>query len=326
MKSLTLEEQSTNYETLKHIRLVQKYLNVFVKELIERGEKHDDSKMVSPELEAYTEVTKELAGLTYNSPEYNEGLKKLGPALTHHYANNSHHPEYGLRNEIWQTIRDYPRYEISSLGNIRNNKQNIKSYVTPKGYLRVQLSHEGQQKNFMVHRLVAESFIPNPDNKPEVNHKDSDRKNNHVDNLEWVTSSENVLHGYEDGLRKPNTKYVVHCEELDLLAFGTTQMEHLVRNAGYPKASAAGIWSAIDRDGKHLDLTFTATNFEEWMASPLIHMNLLDLIEMFCDWLAATKRHNNGDINRSIKINQSRFSMSDDIVKIFENTVRLLED
>jgi hypothetical protein len=326
-KELTLEEQATNYETIKHIRLVQKYLNVFVRELLDRGDKHDNSKLESPEVEAYAEVTKELKGLTYDSPEYKENLKKLGPALTHHYANNSHHPEYGLRNEVWKEVTNYPKYEVSSHGNIRNSRgEIIKSYVTPKGYLRTQLSNDGNQRNFMVHRLVAQAFLDNPKNKPEVNHKDSDRKNNHIDNLEWVTSSENLLHGYEEGLKKPNTKYVVHCEELNITTFGTSQMETELRKLGFDKISAAGIWGSIDREGKHLDLTFTAINFEEWMASPLRYMNLIDLIEMFCDWKAATQRHANGDMGRSLNINQKRFSISDDIIKIFENTVRLLED
>lgn len=65
-----------------------------------------------------------------------------------------------------------------------------------KGYLFVCAKEEGRRKNLLIHRLVAEAFIPNPENKPEVNHIDGNPHNNKVDNLEWVTSSENRKHAY----------------------------------------------------------------------------------------------------------------------------------
>lgn len=67
-------------------------------------------------------------------------------------------------------------------------------------YLMVSAMVDGSQKHFLVHRLVAEAYIPNPENKPEVNHKDGNGHNNHVDNLEWATKSENRKHAYEAGL------------------------------------------------------------------------------------------------------------------------------
>ena len=68
-------------------------------------------------------------------------------------------------------------------------------------YYCVTLSRAGRVKRFLIHRLVAEYYIPNPDGKPEVNHKDGNKLNNHVDNLEWVTQSENQLHAFETGLQ-----------------------------------------------------------------------------------------------------------------------------
>ncbi len=65
-----------------------------------------------------------------------------------------------------------------------------------KGYLFVSAHEHGCRKNLLIHRLVAEAFIPNPEHKPEVNHIDGNPHNNHVDNLEWVTSSENRKHAY----------------------------------------------------------------------------------------------------------------------------------
>lgn len=67
-----------------------------------------------------------------------------------------------------------------------------------RGYLYVRTSN----KNLQVHRLVASAFLPNPDNKPEVNHKDGKKTNNHVSNLEWVTTSENAQHAIKNGLIK----------------------------------------------------------------------------------------------------------------------------
>lgn len=93
---LTLEEQATNYQTLKHIRCVQRLLNRCAAELIARGETHDESKMHEPELAAMVAQTATLAGTTYASPEYVVGKQTplMAPALAHHYANNAHHPEH----------------------------------------------------------------------------------------------------------------------------------------------------------------------------------------------------------------------------------------
>lgn len=97
-------------------------------------------------------------------------------------------------NEIWRDIPDYPNYQVSNLGNVRNVKfgRIIKPSMTNKGYLRVCLWGNGESKNYRVHRLVAQAFIPNPNNYPEINHKDKNRQNNYVNNLEWCTSQYNI--------------------------------------------------------------------------------------------------------------------------------------
>lgn len=76
----------------------------------------------------------------------------------------------------------------------------LRGTLTNLGYVQVELSIQGKGKNFLVHRLVAETFIENNNNLPEVNHKDGNKENNSVENLEWVTSSENQLHAYATGL------------------------------------------------------------------------------------------------------------------------------
>lgn len=91
---LTLENKATNYDTLRHIERVRSLLNFCVIDLMRKGELHDQSKLESPEVEAFTEYTPKLAGCTYGSEEYKGYLAAIKPALDHHYANNKHHPEH----------------------------------------------------------------------------------------------------------------------------------------------------------------------------------------------------------------------------------------
>ena len=113
-------------------------------------------------------------------------------------------------NEIWKPIKGYEGlYEVSNFGNVRSLKRNttegkvLKQGWHTRGYSNVSLSKGNNHKTRSIHRLVAETFIPNPNNLPEVNHKDGNKKNNCVENLEWVTRIENVLHSMETGLKKP---------------------------------------------------------------------------------------------------------------------------
>lgn len=92
--NLSLEEQATNFVTMRHIERVRNLLNLVVKQLLERAELHDQSKLEHPEVELFSEYTPKLAGCTYGSPEYTEFRQKMGVALDHHYANNRHHPEH----------------------------------------------------------------------------------------------------------------------------------------------------------------------------------------------------------------------------------------
>lgn len=92
--NLTLEEQATNFETMRHIERVRNLLNKIVVEIMKRSELHDQSKLESPEVEGFTKYTPMLSKLTYGSPEFNKVKEELGEALNHHYANNRHHPEH----------------------------------------------------------------------------------------------------------------------------------------------------------------------------------------------------------------------------------------
>lgn len=105
----------------------------------------------------------------------------------------------------WYSCHGYEGlYEISLLGLVRNTrtKQILKQEQTETGYFRVDLYKDGKRKHEKVHRLVAKTFLPNPGNKPEVNHINRKKHHNSVYNLEWVTGSENIKHLYKTGYRK----------------------------------------------------------------------------------------------------------------------------
>ena len=91
-------------------------------------------------------------------------------------------------------IKDYPNYFINENGECKSNhvSKPIKPRTAGKGYLCYQLRNQNGGKNKYIHRLVAETFIPNPDNLPIVDHIDGNKKNNHVSNLRWVTNFQNL--------------------------------------------------------------------------------------------------------------------------------------
>lgn len=109
--------------------------------------------------------------------------------------------------EVWKSLNGILKsqgenFMISNLGNIRNIKTGTDRKLTnhKTGYLMITID----RSTYRVHALVAKAFIPNPDNKPIVNHKDGDKKNNVVTNLEWVTYAENVQHAFDTELYVPS--------------------------------------------------------------------------------------------------------------------------
>lgn len=118
--------------------------------------------------------------------------------------------------EIWKDIKGYEGlYQISNLGRVKSLDRAVvgankslrilrgklkKLTINTQGYLEVNLFRDNKCRCFLVHRLLAEHFIPNPENKPQINHIDGNKSNCSLENLEWVTMEENAQHAWRTGL------------------------------------------------------------------------------------------------------------------------------
>jgi|FLOH01.1.fsa_nt_gi hypothetical protein len=202
---LTRDEQATNAATWEHIHRVRHFLNICQLSLMVRGEEHDQSKLKPPEVAVFTECTERLKDLTYGSDEYKACLKEMKPALDHHYAHNSHHPEF------------YQHWECPTC-----------------------------RKLFW------------PGSVPKIDYPDSD--------FRW-------------------------CDDC-----------HSGRYPGFFETALIHRPASVK------------------------HMDLLDVLEMLCDWKAATERHADGDILKSIDINVERFGLSEQLADILRNTVAYFEE
>ncbi len=102
----------------------------------------------------------------------------------------------------------YPNYFVNEQGDVFSTKRGSIKRLKPaslvEGYLKIAIHNNSKGKSILVHRLIAQTFIPNPENKPEVNHKNGIKSDNRVENLEWNTRSENMNHAYSIGLATDN--------------------------------------------------------------------------------------------------------------------------
>ena len=124
--------------------------------------------------------------------------------------------------EVWKDISGYEGvYQVSNLGRVKSmrkwssvqgrycqREKILKQYQSKTGYLQINLKSEGTRKLGLIHRLVAQAFIPNPDNKREVNHINGNKTDNRVENLEWCTSQYNTVHAYKTGLETHPTRKI----------------------------------------------------------------------------------------------------------------------
>ena len=143
---------------------------------------------------------------------------------------------------MWRKVYGFDDYLCNEQGEIYSLKRNrILKGRSMKGYRRVVLMKNGKQIDALVHRLIAQTFIPNPKNKPEVNHKDGNKENNSVFNLEWCTQKENVHHAMKTGLkndRKVSNEKLNEIRRLISEGKGNTEIEKIT---GIPRKTVSNI-------------------------------------------------------------------------------------
>lgn len=161
--------------------------------------------------------------------------------------------------ELWKDIPGYyGLYRVSSSGRVKSLERVVKMrgvdkyvperYLKPSqdkdGYLKLDLSKDGKQKGFCVHRLVAQSFIKNQYNKPYINHIDNNPSNNHYLNLEWCTQLENVRHCISQGRKKPTNRKLSNTDVEQILLsylFDGTTMDKIAEKYNVTRPVIGGI-------------------------------------------------------------------------------------
>lgn len=157
-------------------------------------------------------------------------------------------------DEEWRDIKGYEGlYQVSNYGRVkslekdyvtngavRHQKEIIKKLVETKGYFCTNLSKNGNLKHFLVHRLVANAFIPNPNNLPQVNHKDEVKTNNHVENLEWCDAKYNVNYGTRNKNDSEKKKGIIPKGTPPKLVYQYTLDDELVK-----------VWDSVSECGRN---------------------------------------------------------------------------
>lgn len=216
---------------------------------------------LSSEGEVTTKVVKELVAEAYMEGYYPGRIVFHKKGLSDNLDNLSFEPSYET-NETWKDIPGYEGYyQASAKGEIRSIdraviyecESSVRSMIKrgklisqtadKSGYLHVGLTLNDVTKLCSVHRLVAQTFIPNPENKPQVNHIDGNTSNNSVENLEWVTRSENMQHAKNTGLWDPK-----YCGYRSTLATGKPVICINDNNREFSSISAASRYYGMDGD------------------------------------------------------------------------------
>lgn len=161
------------------------------------------------------------------------------------------------KTERWKTIKEFPDYKISNHGKVYSFKKNstriLKNRVSSKGYAFVYLTNSIGSKNLKVHRLVAQYFLSNLKNKEVVNHKDFNKMNNRVNNLEWMSNIENVYYSMDkDRYTKKRIKVI--CLETGVVYPSIAQTEKFT---GVPHTT---ISRYLDKNKQIRGFTFRSLN------------------------------------------------------------------
>lgn len=158
---------------------------------------------------------------------------------------------------MYKTIPEYSRYACSENGDIINNETGklLSKSINQKGYIQHCISIKGKRKIIFPHRIVAELFVENPENKPFVNHIDGDKQNNNYTNLEWCTNSENILHAIHvlnmDFAGK--NRKTVKCLETEEIYSSTLEVE---RKLGINNSLVSAVCNGKKKSAKGLHFAY----------------------------------------------------------------------
>jgi len=152
-------------------------------------------------------------------------------------------------NETWKPVKGFEKfYEVSNKGNIRNAKGKImKTHTNNRGYVMIDFTVNKVRTKKLVHRVVMETFVANVNNLPEVNHKDENKSNNYLTNLEWCTRSHNKQHSMKSG-----TYNKIYTQKNSLGKKHLPKAKSKYHNVGWDKSRSK--WTAtIRHNGKNLE-------------------------------------------------------------------------
>jgi hypothetical protein len=189
--------------------------------------------------------------------------------------------------EEWRQFRDtcyYARIDGRIMN--RSRMQEVKGSVTKQGYLKVCIWHQGASFTIMVHRVIAECFLPNLESKPTVNHKNGVKSDNRVINLEWLTIAENVQHAYDTGLAQSGEDSVHSIlTEAQVLEMGSLFATHTIANIARLYGVSVATVSNI-RNGntwKHLSVNLSLDDKTKYKGNKLSVADIPIIRQMFAD-------------------------------------------
>lgn len=183
-------------------------------------------------------------------------------------------------NERWKPVKGFEElYEVSDVGRVMALKKTINKgkchrtweehfinfAIDGSGYFRTSLAKDGVNKTVKVHRLVAEAFIPNPSNLPEVNHIDGNKQNNCVENLEWCTRSENLKHAVKIGLKRLDGEFNPSHKL-------TTEQVEFIRKIYVPRHPEFGTVALGKRFNVHRKTITRIVNNQNWKVGDVNHV------------------------------------------------------
>lgn len=168
--------------------------------------------------------------------------------------------------EIWKTLiyqqNEYQKFEVSNNGNLRNanTKKIYSKYLNHQGYYQVcvSLGSRHDKKVFKIHRAVAETFIPNKEYKPTINHIDGNKLNNNINNLEWATYSENTIHAVNNGLIIP-----LQGTQKSQARFSRDEVKYIRKNY-IPKDEVFGCCALAKKFGVHHSAISNIVNYKSY--------------------------------------------------------------